>query len=217
MMESRGSGPVPHEAPRKTRTSSDPQHGATFRHSRAEMLLQASGVEDVEAQLELTHLLVRHPGAAKIGTSLASTRRFHVSKTFRVGEYLVELDLNRISVAEADEQIEPRSMEVLVYLAERAGEVVGKEHLVRAVWQDTFVADGAAFVVGSGVRTFLRFAPGRGALCRGKRETSAGRGKAGQGRPHRELLRAASPGTAPLARIMQEIRIRVDWGSEKMP
>ncbi len=82
-----------------------------------------------------------------------------MSKTFRVGEYLVEADLNRISGPDTDEQIEPRSMEVLVYLAEHAGEVVAKEQLIRAVWKDTFVADGALWQGISRLREVFRDDP----------------------------------------------------------
>ncbi|MGH9509644.1 MAG: winged helix-turn-helix domain-containing protein [Terriglobales bacterium] len=37
--------------------------------------------------------------------------------------------------------LEPKMMEVLVYLAEHQGGVVPKEELMRAVWKDTFVTD----------------------------------------------------------------------------
>ena len=60
---------------------------------------------------------------------------------FRVGASLVQPKLNRISVDGASSRVEPKVMQVLVCLAEHAGDVVEKERLIRAVWPDTFVTD----------------------------------------------------------------------------
>src|SRR5689334_14577083 len=61
---------------------------------------------------------------------------------FRIGEWLIQPQLNTISLNNDVIRVEPKVMEVLVYLAGHAGEVVSKESLIEAVWADTFVTDG---------------------------------------------------------------------------
>ena len=61
--------------------------------------------------------------------------------TIRVGEFQIEPQLNTIIVDDKSTRVEPKVMQVLVCLIDRAGEVVSKEHLFRAVWGDTFVTD----------------------------------------------------------------------------
>ncbi len=61
--------------------------------------------------------------------------------TFRVGEWLVSSRLNRVEGNGRVVRLEPKVMQVLVCLAERPGEVVSKEELLRRVWADTFVTD----------------------------------------------------------------------------
>src|SRR5262245_28720852 len=60
---------------------------------------------------------------------------------FRIGQRLVQPRLNTVVVGGRELRIEPKVMEVLTYLAGRAGEVVPKETLLRDVWGDTFVTD----------------------------------------------------------------------------
>jgi DNA-binding winged helix-turn-helix (wHTH) protein len=60
---------------------------------------------------------------------------------FRLGEWLVEPTLNRISQNGASRHLEPKVMQVLVCLAEEQGRVVGKQKLMEKVWSDTFVTD----------------------------------------------------------------------------
>ena len=45
-------------------------------------------------------------------------------REFRVGEWLIQPHRNLITKADQQVQIEPRAMEVLVYLAENADQVV---------------------------------------------------------------------------------------------
>jgi len=59
---------------------------------------------------------------------------------FRLGDWLVEPRLNRISRADAEAQLETKAMDVLVLLARRAGEVVSHAGPPRAVWQTEFVS-----------------------------------------------------------------------------
>jgi Tol biopolymer transport system component/DNA-binding winged helix-turn-helix (wHTH) protein len=61
---------------------------------------------------------------------------------FRIGElHHVEPSLNTITGPNGTIRLEPKVMQVLVCLAERAGQVVPKDRLMRTVWPDTFVSD----------------------------------------------------------------------------
>ena len=62
---------------------------------------------------------------------------------FRIGEYLVEPRQNRIVRGESEVRLEPRVMDVLVCLAEHAGEVVSRDTLNATVWRDVVVTDQA--------------------------------------------------------------------------
>jgi DNA-binding winged helix-turn-helix (wHTH) protein/TolB-like protein/tetratricopeptide (TPR) repeat protein len=60
---------------------------------------------------------------------------------FRVGDRLVSPKLHRLVRDGKEIRIEPKAMQVLVYLASRPGEVASRDELLRAVWPDTFVTD----------------------------------------------------------------------------
>ncbi|HEU5138101.1 MAG TPA: winged helix-turn-helix domain-containing protein [Steroidobacteraceae bacterium] len=62
---------------------------------------------------------------------------------FRIGECLVEPRQNRIVRGEVEVRLEPRVMDVLVCLAEHAGEVVSRETLNEKVWGQIVVTDQA--------------------------------------------------------------------------
>ena len=60
---------------------------------------------------------------------------------FRLGQWLVCPKLNTVQADGRAIRLEPKFVQVLVCLAERPGEVVSKEELIRNVWKDTFVTD----------------------------------------------------------------------------
>jgi DNA-binding winged helix-turn-helix (wHTH) protein/tetratricopeptide (TPR) repeat protein len=62
---------------------------------------------------------------------------------FRIGECLIEPRQNRIVRGDIEARLEPRVMDVLVCLAERAGEVVSRETLNQQVWGNIVVTDQA--------------------------------------------------------------------------
>ena len=64
-----------------------------------------------------------------------------MANAFRLGTWLVEPQLNTLTSNGQTAQVEPKVMQVLVCLAEQAGEVVSKEKLIQTVWADTFVTD----------------------------------------------------------------------------
>ena len=62
---------------------------------------------------------------------------------FQVGEWLVEPDLDRISRGSEQYGLRPRVTELLVCLADRAGELATKQHLIDNVWHTEFVTVNA--------------------------------------------------------------------------
>ena len=71
---------------------------------------------------------------------------------FQLGPWLVQPRLNTVSMREESIRLEPKAMQVLVRLAENAGEVVAKESLINSVWADTFVTDDVLTRAISGLR-----------------------------------------------------------------
>ena len=60
---------------------------------------------------------------------------------FRIGEWLVQPLRDVIESARESIALEPKAMDLLVYLAEHQGEVLTKERLIQAIWPDAFVTD----------------------------------------------------------------------------
>jgi DNA-binding winged helix-turn-helix (wHTH) protein/TolB-like protein/Flp pilus assembly protein TadD len=63
-------------------------------------------------------------------------------EVFRLGDWLVQPSLNRISRGYVTAALQPRFMDLLVYLSEHAGKVVSKEEILDAVWAKEFVSEG---------------------------------------------------------------------------
>jgi TolB-like protein/DNA-binding winged helix-turn-helix (wHTH) protein/Tfp pilus assembly protein PilF len=63
-----------------------------------------------------------------------------VEGDFKVGEWMVTPTLNQIGSNGSSTRVEPKAMQVLLYLAEHPG-VVSKEKLISSVWPDVFVSD----------------------------------------------------------------------------
>jgi len=59
----------------------------------------------------------------------------------QVGEWTVEPALNQLSAMGTTVKLEPKAMAVLVYLADRPGEVVGRDALLTALWPGVVVGD----------------------------------------------------------------------------
>ena len=70
-----------------------------------------------------------------------SLQELTLDTDFRVGQWLIQPQLNLIQGPDGATSVEPKGMEVLVCLAKYAGEVVPKERLMQTVWADTFVTD----------------------------------------------------------------------------
>ena len=61
--------------------------------------------------------------------------------TFRLRKWRVEPALNRLSLDDSTIQLELTLMDVLVCLAERAGEVLTRQEIVDRVWATEFISD----------------------------------------------------------------------------
>ena len=96
---------------------------------------------------------------------------------FRVGRWLVVPSLNGISRKGTTVRLEPKAMEVLVCLAQHAGETLPKETLFHTVWPDTFVTDGVLTRSISPSRnsaTLSKTTPANPALSRPSRNVAIG-------------------------------------------
>lgn len=64
-----------------------------------------------------------------------------MARSFWVGEWLVEPDLNSITRANKRVSLEPKVIEVLACLANNPGEVFSKRQILQAVWPGTYVGE----------------------------------------------------------------------------
>jgi len=77
------------------------------------------------------------------------------SAHFRLGEWLIVPQECRLKSDGASHAIEPKLMDVLVYLCERAGEVVSAEDLLIALWRGSFYGDNPVHKSIAQLRRFL--------------------------------------------------------------
>jgi DNA-binding winged helix-turn-helix (wHTH) protein/TolB-like protein len=64
------------------------------------------------------------------------------AKEFRLGDWLVQPSLDRVSRGPESAALQPRFMDLLVYLAQHGGTVVSKDEILEAVWGKEFVSEG---------------------------------------------------------------------------
>ena len=62
---------------------------------------------------------------------------------FRIGDHAVEPARGRIVSPAGETHVEPRAMDVLVALARKAGDTVGRDELIESVWKHPYVSDEA--------------------------------------------------------------------------
>jgi DNA-binding winged helix-turn-helix (wHTH) protein len=74
---------------------------------------------------------------------------------FQLAEWLVQPTLNRLSSGQRVVQIEPKQMDVLVFLAGNPGEVVSKQQIIDAVWPDLFITESVISRAIAGLRRAL--------------------------------------------------------------
>lgn len=66
-----------------------------------------------------------------------------MEKDFRLGHWTVRPALNRLQSEAKTVSVEPRVMDLLVYLFKHTGEVVPRDQIIRDVWRGAFVTDQA--------------------------------------------------------------------------
>lgn len=74
---------------------------------------------------------------------MSASENIEPSRAFRVGEWLVEPGSGRIHANGEEVKLEPKVMEVLVYLAKHPGEVISHESLEAEIWAGTVVGYGS--------------------------------------------------------------------------
>ena len=60
---------------------------------------------------------------------------------FQLGEWRVKPHTNMIEGSDGEAHLEPKAMQVLALLAQRAGDVVQKQEILEDVWDGTYVSD----------------------------------------------------------------------------
>ena len=85
-----------------------------------------------------------------------------VTGPFRVGDWIAEPDLDRISRGEDRIHLRPQVMRVLVYLSERQGEVVHTEDLMHDLWSGKIVTDATLYNCVAELRNILNEDSNRG-------------------------------------------------------
>ena len=67
------------------------------------------------------------------------------SKSFRLGDWVVEPDLNQLSSQSGSVRVEPKTMALLVYLSTRPGEVVSADEIIAEVWGGRPMGDNPVY------------------------------------------------------------------------
>ena len=65
--------------------------------------------------------------------------------SFKVGDCLVEHDLDRISRGSETVTVRPQVMDVLVYLASRGGQIVHADELLEGLWPGKVVTSASVY------------------------------------------------------------------------
>ncbi len=74
---------------------------------------------------------------------------------FKLGEWLVEPDIGRISNSEESRSLRPREMDMLLYFCSHANVVVTADDLIEQVWQGVFVTNDSVYFSLSQLRKTL--------------------------------------------------------------
>src|SRR5271168_4648613 len=77
------------------------------------------------------------------------------SSAVRIGEWIVDPALDTISRGTESHKLEPRTMQLLMCLANSAGAVVSVDHLLAEVWADVVVGSASVYQAVSQLRKML--------------------------------------------------------------
>ena len=139
-----------------------------------------------------------------VGTESAPAPR---EERLQVGDWTVEPALNQLSAAGKTVKLEPKAMSVLVYLADRPGQVVSRDALLSAVWSGVVVGDDSLTQVVIKLRKALGDVAGEAGLYPDDLEGGLPAGRPG-GPIGGDRLRAGSAGFGILH---AERKRRVPW------
>lgn len=78
-----------------------------------------------------------------------------MGKPFHIADWRIDPDRNLISRGNTTRHLEPRVMDLLVYLSRRPGEVIRRDLIFRDVWHDSTVGDSALMTAISSLRRAL--------------------------------------------------------------
>lgn len=126
--------------------------------------------------------VLRHAGAWKSRGNAEPLAK----DALRVGEWAVEPALNQLTAGDRVVKIEPKAMEVLMYLAARPGQVASRDALLSDLWPGVVVGDDALTQVVIKLRKALGETPERTAYI----QTIPKRG-------YRLIAPVSRPGAAP--------------------
>jgi DNA-binding winged helix-turn-helix (wHTH) protein len=96
-------------------------------------------------------MIQHHDSRARIERRVEPT----TSGAFRLNSWLIEPSLGRISAEGVERVVEPKTMEVLVHLAARAGEVTSSDELIDSVWRGRPMGDNPVHKCISQLRSAL--------------------------------------------------------------
>jgi DNA-binding winged helix-turn-helix (wHTH) protein len=64
---------------------------------------------------------------------------------YRVDTFVLDVQARTLSADDSCQSIRPKTLEVLLYLANRAGDIISKQELLDCIWDDVNVDDGVIF------------------------------------------------------------------------
>jgi DNA-binding winged helix-turn-helix (wHTH) protein/TolB-like protein/tetratricopeptide (TPR) repeat protein len=68
-----------------------------------------------------------------------------MTRKLEFGNWSIDAGLNQVTIGGKSFRLRPRTMDLLVYMAERPNEVVSVEDLLSAVWQDVIVSENSVY------------------------------------------------------------------------
>jgi len=93
---------------------------------------------------------------------MMASSHFYRENSFKIGPILVDPSRNILSFDSKSHSLEPRVMDVLVYLAQHAGTVCSRHDIISAIWNVEYGADESLTRAISVIRKNFRKAGGRG-------------------------------------------------------
>jgi len=64
---------------------------------------------------------------------------------YQIGNFVLDVQARTLSAKDSCQNIRPKTLEVLMYLAQRSGEIINKQELLDNIWDDVKVDDGVIF------------------------------------------------------------------------